>query len=83
MHDAVCVDGKFAPERIGAMSVKIDADIFVLQEVALRGPVAPGGLAILRLMTSLRAVAGAKSIPRAFFQSARPPCHSGTATRAA
>ena len=58
LHGAIGIDGKFAPERIGAVLAEIDADIFALQEVPLGGSGAPDVLDVLQRMTNLNAVAG-------------------------
>ncbi|SAK65693.1 endonuclease/exonuclease/phosphatase [Caballeronia catudaia] len=58
LHGAVGIDGKFAPERIGAVLAEIDADIFALQEVPLGGSGSPDVLDVLQRMTNLHAVPG-------------------------
>ena len=58
VHGAVGIDGRLAPERIGAVLGEIDADIFARQEVPLGGCDAPNVLDILQRMTGLNAVEG-------------------------
>src|SRR6478752_9746303 len=58
LHGAIGIDGKFSPERIGAVLAEIDADIFALQEVPLGGNGSPDVLDVLQRMTNLHAVAG-------------------------